>query len=183
MQIAWEQELLMHPEAWTVVSLLDVQSAGGATLARQPDGSVLATGTSPEVETCTITAVPPVDRVTALWLEVLPDDSLQHRGPGRADNGNRAPLEVRISILPTGEGAEVAVPIRAAKADFDQAGWDITRAIDGNPQTAWGIYPEVGSRMPRSSNWRTFRRSAGPGRSSSTSSMAGRHTPAGSVCR
>lgn len=143
-ETAWEQELLAHPETWTVVSLLDVQSAGGSTLSRQPDGSILASGTSPEVETCTLTAVPPVETVTALRLEVLPDDSLHQRGPGRQDNGNLHLSEVRISILPEGGGAEVAVPIKAAKADFDQAGWDITRAIDGNARTAWGIYPEVG---------------------------------------
>jgi len=143
-QATWEQDLLAYPETWTVVSSLDVTSAGGATLSRQPDGSILATGTSPETETCTVTAVAPVDRVTAIRLEVLPDDSLHQRGPGRQDNGNLHLSEVRISILPEGGGAEVAVPIKAAKADFDQAGWDITRAIDGNPQTAWGIYPEVG---------------------------------------
>src|SRR6185437_12919527 len=29
-------------------------------------------------------------------------------------------------------------------ADFDQAGWTVLHAIDGNRTTAWGIYPQVG---------------------------------------
>jgi hypothetical protein len=29
-------------------------------------------------------------------------------------------------------------------ADFDQAGWTVSMAIDGNPATAWGIHPAVG---------------------------------------
>ena len=29
-------------------------------------------------------------------------------------------------------------------ADFNQEGWGIARAIDDDPKTAWGIYPEVG---------------------------------------
>ncbi len=29
-------------------------------------------------------------------------------------------------------------------ADFNQQGWDIAKAIDGDPKSAWGIYPEVG---------------------------------------
>jgi len=41
-------------------------------------------------------------------------------------------------------------PSRASSSDqgrgrrFDQAGWGIPRAIDGNPATAWGIHPAVG---------------------------------------
>jgi hypothetical protein len=30
------------------------------------------------------------------------------------------------------------------KADFNQEGWTIERALDGNPASAWGIYPQVG---------------------------------------
>ena len=33
--------------------------------------------------------------------------------------------------------------MRSAFADFDQIGWGIARAIDGEPSTAWGIYPEL----------------------------------------
>jgi len=37
-----------------------------------------------------------------------------------------------------------AIPIAGASADFNQSGWTIEHAIDGNEKTAWGIYPQVG---------------------------------------
>src|SRR5204862_5699757 len=36
------------------------------------------------------------------------------------------------------------VPLQHATADFNQSGWEIDKALDGNLKTAWGIYPEVG---------------------------------------
>ena len=36
------------------------------------------------------------------------------------------------------------VDFAAARADFDQDGWTAAMAIDGKPDTAWGIFPEVG---------------------------------------
>ena len=41
-------------------------------------------------------------------------------------------------------GTNALVPIARAVADFDQADWGIAKAIDGNPDTAWGIHPKVG---------------------------------------
>ena len=39
-----------------------------------------------------------------------------------------------------------AVPLkfRRATADWNQGGWTISHALDGNLKTAWGIYPKVG---------------------------------------
>ncbi|RPH47745.1 MAG: DUF1553 domain-containing protein [Planctomycetota bacterium] len=36
------------------------------------------------------------------------------------------------------------VALHHPTADFNQAGWTIAHALDGKPETAWGIYPEVG---------------------------------------
>src|SRR5206468_12677757 len=37
------------------------------------------------------------------------------------------------------------VALRNSSADFDQDGWTIRHALDGNRSTAWGIYPQVGN--------------------------------------
>lgn len=34
--------------------------------------------------------------------------------------------------------------MRNPSADYDQPGWTVRHAIDGDPKTAWGIYPQVG---------------------------------------
>ena len=59
-------------------------SAAGATLTRLPDGSVLAGGPNPAVDTYTIEADDrPGPGSPALRLEALTDPSLPGHGPGR----------------------------------------------------------------------------------------------------
>src|SRR5262249_4359567 len=66
-------------------------------------------------------------------------------GPGRQDNGNLHLSEVRVTASPKGKPEQAAsVKLKSAAADFNQDGWGIARAIDGDPKTAWGIYPQVG---------------------------------------
>src|SRR5207244_7678435 len=36
------------------------------------------------------------------------------------------------------------VLLKNPAADFNQDGWTVGLAIDGNPKTAWGIFPKVG---------------------------------------
>src|SRR5262249_6092125 len=122
-----------------------VPPAGGATPEKLPDHSVRFTGTRPAVDTYTVTAPADVKGISAVRLEVLTDDSLPHHGPGRQDNGNLHLSEFRVEAAPKGNpAARQAVPVKTAVADFDQAGWDVSRAIDGKTDTAWGISPEVG---------------------------------------
>jgi len=135
---AWEKESAARVGCWR--PLAATAAAKESTIEPQADGSVKFTGPRPERDTYTFTAW--TDRnATALRLEVLADPSLPHKGPGRQDNGNLHLSEVRIRV---GSGTGTAVPITSAVADFNQSGWEIARAIDGNPATAWGIYPAVG---------------------------------------
>ncbi|HEX4612938.1 MAG TPA: PSD1 and planctomycete cytochrome C domain-containing protein [Urbifossiella sp.] len=130
---------------WLVPAPEAVRSKQGATLTALPDRSVLSAGTTPERDTYTVAVTVPDGGLTALRLEVLCDDSLPHKGPGRCSNGNLHLSEVRVRVHPKGEpGRAEAVKLKAAIADFDQDGWGVGRAIDGNAATAWGIYPEVG---------------------------------------
>jgi cytochrome c553 len=135
---AWEKEALAGLSRWKI--LLAAATANSSKPESQADGSVRFVGPRPEKDTYTFTGT--TDRVvSALRLEVLSDPSLPHHGPGRQDNGNLHLSEVRVKV---GDGAGTAVAIASAVADFDQQGWDITKAIDGNLTTAWGIYPAVG---------------------------------------
>ncbi len=117
----------------------------GSALTLQKDGSLLASGTNPEREVYTVTATVAGGGLTGLRVEVLCDDSLPLKGPGRAPNANLHLSEVRVTVHPKSkpEGA-VPVKLKGASADFDQIDWGIARAIDGNAATAWGIHPEEG---------------------------------------
>lgn len=118
-------------------------SSDGSLLARQQDGSILAHGTRPERDSVTLTAAIRSPRLTAVRLDVLTDPSLPLTGPGRQDNGNLHLSEVDLQLFLPGSEMGQPLKIRRATADFDQAGWTIQHAIDGQPATAWGIYPEV----------------------------------------
>ncbi len=137
-QAAWEKAVGESAALWRVLTKLDARSEKGTTFTALADGSLLCGGPRPERDTYTLTARTALQGVTAVRLEVLPHESLPKQGPGRQDNGNLHLSEFRLR---TGT-ADVA--IRKATADFNQAGWDIARAIDGKKETAWGIFPQVG---------------------------------------
>ena len=144
---AWEQKIKSSIVPWQLLDPETFTSSGGATLTRQPDGSVLAGGTRPDKDTYTIIASTSATAVTGLRLEVLSDDSLPMKGPGRQDNGNLHLNELQVTVAPRGAtDAAEAKPVKLIdpRADFNQAGWSIEMALDGNPATAWGIFPEVG---------------------------------------
>jgi hypothetical protein len=129
--------------AWTPLEPGEFRSTGGAKLTKQPDGSLLASGENPPQDSYVIKAAPPSDAITAIRLETLCDDSLPYKGPGRAVNGNFTLTEFTMTA-----GGQ-PVRIAQARADFSQTsfgGWPIGAAIDGKPQTGWGIDPAEGMR-------------------------------------
>ncbi len=111
---------------------------------RRPDGSILFGGPRPETDTYTVTLETELQAITAVRLEVLTDASLPHEGPGRQDNGNLHLTEFKLTAAPWPAAMPVPVALASAVADFNQDGWAVALAIDGKPETAWGIYPEVG---------------------------------------
>ncbi|MBC7816170.1 MAG: DUF1553 domain-containing protein, partial [Planctomycetaceae bacterium] len=143
----WEAKQAAMPSVWQTLEPVEVKSADGSTLTKQPDGSVLAREKRPEKDTYTLTFHTPLRGLTALRLEVLADDSLSKRGPGRQDNGNLHLSEFKVFATSDGQTlAADAKPLvlKNPRADFNQDGWTIAHTIDGNLGTAWGIYPRVG---------------------------------------
>jgi hypothetical protein len=143
--LTWENEIRSRLVSWTPVQIREVRSGGGATLTRQDDASVLSSGTRPDKDIYTLIAQAASPAIRGLRLEVLTDDSLPNKGPGWQDNGNLHLNEIRVWVAESPDATawrEVSLP--QAKADFDQDGWTIAMAIDGNPNTAWGIHPQVG---------------------------------------
>ncbi|MBN9119397.1 MAG: DUF1549 domain-containing protein [Planctomycetes bacterium] len=127
--------------AWSAPEFTKITS-DGSRLTRQNDDSIRSEGARPEKDTYTLVTRVKGQRVTAVRLELLTDDALPHRGPGRQDNGNLHLSEFTVTAAT--DGKTKTVKVRSASADFDQAGWTVLHAIDGNRSTAWGIYPAVG---------------------------------------
>lgn len=129
---------------WKPLNMQSFVSTEGATLVRQSNGQILASGPAPDKDTYVVTATIPLTRMTALRLDVLSNDSLPMKGPGRCENGNLHLSEVVITAFKAGDSSGTPVPISRATADFNQEGWTIDHAIDGHIETAWGIHPLEG---------------------------------------
>lgn len=130
---------------WELARVVGKVESDGSQFKLLEDGSYLGVDKSPDKETYVLTGEIPVEKITAIRLEVLAHDSLPKRGPGRQDNGNLHLSEFELLVQSPGQDTPKPVPISKATADFNQEGWGIARAIDGKPETAWGIYPEVGN--------------------------------------
>ncbi len=138
--------LLAQESAWQILDANFTSENPRTVVKRLPDGSSHFAGECGEKDAYSITVTVQTPNVTALRLEVFADDALPHRGPGRnAENGNLHLSEIKVSASPADAPEKItAVKIKAAFADFNQAGWEITKAIDGKSDTAWGIHPQEG---------------------------------------
>ena len=141
---AWERSRSERRVGWRILVPQTFKSTGGATLTPQQDDSLLATGLKPERDTYSITGTPPTPRVTAVRIEMLADESLPKKGPGRQDNGNLHLTEFELLLNDPAAREARNIPLLHPIADFNQAGWTIEHALDRNEKTAWGIYPRVG---------------------------------------
>ena len=145
---AWEEKLAEHEKAWLEPEILSVVSTGGATLNRQDDGSWFASGKRPDRDTYILTARWPDFVPQAFRLEVLPDDRLPQKGPGRWDNGNFHLSEFRAFASTNslaGAQSAVSITIARATADYNEGpAISAAQAIDGKNETHWGIHPRYG---------------------------------------
>jgi hypothetical protein len=135
-QAAWEASL-GKPVVWQPLDATELKSAAGATLTKQEDKSIVATGNLAK-DVYTLFARPDINGITGFKLEALTDASLAAGGPGRAQNGNFVVSEFKVTI--DGNPVELA----ASSSDFHQEGWHVSGAIDGNEETGWAVSPEFG---------------------------------------
>jgi tetratricopeptide (TPR) repeat protein/tRNA A-37 threonylcarbamoyl transferase component Bud32 len=128
---------------WHIPEPSELISAG-ASLERQPDGSILASKpTGPEDDHYTIVLQPEAGLLSALQLEMLTDDSLPNRGPGHYSSGNFHLQEVKV-FLRRGDQPPVPLALANAWASYSWAAYHISRAIDGDLGTAWHVWSQTG---------------------------------------
>jgi hypothetical protein len=119
-------------------------SMAGASAALAADGTVTISGSLAK-DTYTLKAVVPGDRpAAAIRLEVLTDDALPQKGPGRAGNGNFVLSTFAVLADPPGGGSPAPVRFAAAKADFEQAKYGVAAAIDDTAATGWAVGGGIG---------------------------------------
>lgn len=128
-QLEWEKTQI----SWTTLTPDTMTSIEGAKLAARADGAILVSEKNAATDTYNLTFTKVPSGITAFRLEVLPDDSLPNKGPGRAGNGNFVLSELRVTFK-EGEVEAVAVPLQNATATYEQTG-----ALGGNPYGKWAV--------------------------------------------
>ncbi len=120
---AFIDELAESP--WVTPAGLEVRSAAGRSFEADAAGAWRSRPDGDDKDTFTARFPAPAAPVRSIRLELLADDALPNQGPGLASNGNLVLTEVTVRV--DGE----AVPIAAARASFEQPGYPVAKAHDG----------------------------------------------------
>ena len=107
---AWEKSQKAGV-AWATLNPLEAKARSGSELKIQSDQSILASGEAADTDAYTVKWRLSGPGVTALRLEVLPDDSLPAKGPGRA-GGNFVLSDVKFTVKKTDAQAPQARFVR-----------------------------------------------------------------------
>jgi hypothetical protein len=121
--------------AWTILDPVRFESEAGGEFKRLADGSLLATNMAPAKDTYTITVRSTVSNLLAFRLEVLGDDSLPKKGPGRNNTGNF--LLNHFEVTANGK----AVKLARATATFNEKKYSVADAIaeKSDPKKGWSV--------------------------------------------
>jgi hypothetical protein len=144
----WEQRLIERIAAGNnvVFQPLDIhkiESAYPVDFRQLDDGSTLVEGPNPSENMYSVYGSTRLTDITGVRIEVLADPSLGGGGPGRTPHGNFALSEVRVYAgKQEPMGIENRVTLAMAEADYSQANYDISAAIDGDLSTGWGVSSE-----------------------------------------
>ena len=153
----WETDLSVDGPRWEALKPHTLNSAVGSQLKLERDLSIFVTGRNDQADIYTVRARTRMQRVTAIRLQVLADDRLPSKGPGRAGNGNFVLSGLRVFARPR-SSAEKSTPqpsgqsskrgprirLKAARADFSQSNRNVKSVLGDDPQDGWAIHPHVG---------------------------------------
>jgi hypothetical protein len=131
---------------WKVLPGGAVGTESKTVFNRSGDGAWLATGKAADKDKLTLSWPATKDAFTALQLELLMDESLPAKGPGRAPNGNLVIQELVLEFHPAtpAEAKPVRFKLVRPRATFSQDGFPVANAVDGNSGTGWALMPQLG---------------------------------------
>ncbi len=139
----WEREAVAAAPVWSVLDPVEFSSAGGATLTKLDDKSLLAGGANPDQDTYVIKAHTALKGITAFRLEALADASLGGGGPGRVGHGNFVLSQFKVeAATPTDTKTLEPIALQRAAADFSQEQYAVAGALDDKPDTGWAVMPQ-----------------------------------------
>jgi hypothetical protein len=144
---AWEPnsaQQVIGQAKWQILSIKQARSRAGATFTPQDDRSQLVSGTNHDTDIYTIEAELPAGTYHGLRLEALAHSSLKQHGPGRADNGNFALTDLKVTFKSAGK-KDQPLALQNPQATFEQKPALLVKyTIDDDKKSAWAVDPKFG---------------------------------------
>lgn len=141
----WEAKQAASPISnWEFLKPIDAVSKAGAILNNVDEHTLLVGGNGniPVTDVYTVTTEIPAGTVTAIRLETLTGPLLPKMGPGWASNGNfvLSEFEAFSQSVDADAGSEPnKLAFAAATTDWQQEGFQVENAVDGDMKTGWAI--------------------------------------------
>lgn len=137
---AAEEDHAASDPGWLSPKVIEATATDGTLLQTRADGSVLASGKSPAENVYTLRLQLPPGAWTAVRLQAFADTASGSPGVGRNPaDPNFVLSEIELSLETTATPAPLKLHL--PKADFEQSGWPVSAALDGNLKTGWAISP------------------------------------------
>lgn len=144
----FEKSINASGTPWATLDFGEMKTTTGAKLEKQKDLSVFASGPNNKKGEYIVTGESALKTLSAIKLEILTDDRLPKRGPGRSSGGNFVLTELTVQAWPKGQpDKKQTLKLKNAQADFAQDGYSAASAIDekrANAGNGWATSPKVG---------------------------------------
>ena len=118
---SWENRVAASQKKWMPLKPQQLKATNGAKLETQKDLSVLASGKDGKGE-YQFTSTTDRKGISAVRLELLADERLPSKGPGRADNGNFVLSEFSLQVSPVAKLTEWEL-VENWTFDGDESSW------------------------------------------------------------
>ncbi|WP_395744896.1 PSD1 and planctomycete cytochrome C domain-containing protein [Prosthecobacter sp.] len=118
--------------------------AVSAKLQPRADGAFLAQNKAPKTDSYTLEISNHAGPITALQIEVLPDDSLPGKGPGFNQGGNFVLTHLSATLKHGKISHELL--LHSAQADFEQKTFTADKTLDADEQTGWAVSGATGKK-------------------------------------
>ncbi|MEI6536914.1 MAG: DUF1553 domain-containing protein, partial [Verrucomicrobiaceae bacterium] len=131
---------------WQILGIQSVKAEGTKLIADR-DGRIRYVDKKAQNDVYTIKAVTHQQGVRAFRLDALSEASLPSKGPGLSDNGNFVLSDLKITVRPLNARKKekpVTLKLKAVKATFEQDGYPLSAAVNGDQKSGWAVAPELG---------------------------------------
>ncbi|MEE2908698.1 MAG: DUF1553 domain-containing protein [Planctomycetota bacterium] len=128
--------------SWERGRIGHTSSSHGAILKLQPDGSLLASGTIPDVDDYTITLSTNATGLRSIMLEIMEDPSLPYGRVGRAPNGNAIMSGISAEVVSQADPTQKRpLDITWAWADVEQPNSDfkVVNSLRSDDGRVWAL--------------------------------------------